>query len=206
MSDQLISREALKKELEKVFFNDNDDMNRIEQIIDNAPTVDTEKLLVANVTFDEDKLKEIVQTEVIDKIKSGELVLKDENPQGDIFPMEIVAGKCPIEVSGNCPLRSQGEWIPIKYRPLTVDERIAFAEHYGIEYSDTIDEKAFDCPMPKDDQDILISTSWGVVEDVADNDVDGEGFICYGLEKNGDWDGVDAWMPMPKAYEKGGAE
>ena len=40
MSDQLISREALKKELEKVFFNDNDDMNRIEQIIDHAPAVE----------------------------------------------------------------------------------------------------------------------------------------------------------------------
>lgn len=39
MKNDLISREALKKELEKVFFNDNDDMNRIEQIIDNAPTV-----------------------------------------------------------------------------------------------------------------------------------------------------------------------
>ena len=25
--------------------------------------------------------------------------------------MEIVAGKCPIEAGGNCPLRPQGEWI-----------------------------------------------------------------------------------------------
>lgn len=24
--------------------------------------------------------------------------------------MEIVAGKCPIEAGGNCPLRPQGEW------------------------------------------------------------------------------------------------
>ena len=102
--------------------------------------------------------------------------------------------------------RTQGEWIPIKYRPLTVDERIAFADHYGIEYSDTLEEKAFDCPMPEDGQSILISTSWGVVEDVVDNDIDGEGFICYGLEINGDWDGVDAWMPKPEPYKKGGAE
>ena len=95
------------------------------------------------------------------------------------------------------------QWIPITYRPLTVDERIAFADHYGIKYSDT-DEKAFDCPMPEDKQSILISTSWGVVEDYADNDIDGEGFICYGLEINGDWDGVDAWMPKPEPYKKGG--
>lgn len=109
-------------------------------------------------------------------------------------------------------MTQQGEWIPIKYRPLTEEERIAFAEHYGVECCDTLEEKAevlkealaFDCPMPEDRQSILISTSWGVVEDVADNDIDGEGFICSGLEINGDWDGVDAWMPLPKPYRKDG--
>lgn len=98
------------------------------------------------------------------------------------------------------------QWIPIIYRPLTEKERIAFAEHYGVEYCDTSEEKAFDCPMPEDGQEILISTLWGVTEDVADNDIDGEGFICYGLEANGDWDGVEAWMPKPERYKKGGAE
>lgn len=100
----------------------------------------------------------------------------------------------------------QDKWIAITYRPLTGKERIAFAEHYGIEYCDTLDEKAFDCLMPEDRQHILISTSWGVVEDWADNDIDGEGFIVRGLEVNGDWDGVDAWMPMPEPYQKEGEE
>lgn len=103
------------------------------------------------------------------------------------------------EIIDNAP----GLWIPITYRPLTEKERIALAEHYGIEFCD-IEEKAFDCPMPEDGQEILISTSWGVVEDVADNDIDGEGFICRGLEINGDWDGVDAWMPKPEPYKKEG--
>lgn len=102
--------------------------------------------------------------------------------------------------------RSRGEWIPIKYRPLTEEERIAFADYFGIEYCDTVDEKAFDCPMPEDGQEILISTSRGVVEDVADNDIDGEGLIYYGLDSNGDWDGVDAWMPKPEPYKKGEEE
>lgn len=107
-----------------------------------------------------------------------------------------------IEKAINALERPQGEWIPIKYRPLTAKERIAFAEYYGVEYCDTLEEKAFDCPMPEDGQEILISTSWGVVEDVADNDIDGEGFICYGLDGNGDWEGVEAWMPKPKRYTK----
>lgn len=39
-----------------------------------------------------------------------------ERPQGEIFPMEIVAGKCPIEAGGNCPLKSQGECENCDYR------------------------------------------------------------------------------------------
>lgn len=102
--------------------------------------------------------------------------------------------------------RPQGEWIPIKYRPITNEERKEIAEHYGIENCDTIEEKTFDCPMPEDGQRILLSRSWGVDIDVADNDIDGEGFICYGLEGNGDWDGVIAWMPLPEPYKKEGEE
>ena len=97
------------------------------------------------------------------------------------------------------------EWIPIKYRPMTSEERKEFAEHYGIEYCDTLEEKAFDCSMPEDRQRILISTLWGVDIDVADNDIDGEGFICFGLEGNGDWSGVIAWRPLPEPYKEGGA-
>jgi hypothetical protein len=102
--------------------------------------------------------------------------------------------------------RPQGEWVAIKYRPMTSEERKKFADHYGIEYCDTLEEKVFDCPMPEDKQSILISTSWGVDIDVADNDIDGEGFICYGLEGNGDWSGVNAWRPLPERYKEGGAE
>lgn len=49
--------------------------------------------------------------------KAFEEALK-ERPQGDISSMEIVAGKCPIEAGGDCPLRQQGEWIIVK------DERL----------------------------------------------------------------------------------
>lgn len=113
---------------------------------------------------------------------------------------EIVANGTPYEE------KPQGEWIPIKYRPMTSEERKELAEHYGIEYCDTLEEKTFDCPMPEDGQRILLSRSWGVDIDVADNDIDGEGFICYGLEGNGDWSGVDAWMPLPEPYKKEGDE
>ena len=136
----LISREALKKSIEECkycgFYG------KLIELIDNAPTVEVEpeKIAIANVSFDENKLKEIVQTEVIDKIKNGELVLKaEEGPQGNIFPMEIVAGKCPIEADGNCPLRPQGEWIPVSERLpeysglylISVDDLVTVANFTG---------------------------------------------------------------------------
>lgn len=98
------------------------------------------------------------------------------------------------------------EWIPIKYRTMTSEERKKIAKHYGIEYCDTFEAKAFDCPVPEDGQRILISTSWGVDIDVADNDFDGEGGLCCGLEGNGGWDGVNAWMPLPEPYKEGDEE
>lgn len=109
-------------------------------------------------------------------------------------------------VAYECGQKSVGKWIPVKYRPLTPEERIEFAKYFGIEYCDTVDEKAFNCPMPEDGQEILVSGSWGVSKDVADNDIDGEGFIYYGLEGNGDWEGIDAWMPLPEPYKRDGEE
>lgn len=85
MNNDLISREALKKALNTelkdhllylpIAFND---------LIDNAPTVKPEKVLVANVTFDKDELARLVDERVIEPIKNGELVLQtDERPHGE---------------------------------------------------------------------------------------------------------------------------
>lgn len=92
------------------------------------------------------------------------------------------------------------KWNPIKYRPMTTDERIKFAEYWGVEYCDTADEKVFCCSMPEDGQEILVSTERYVHIDVCCYDPD-EG---YGLEENGDWDGVTAWMPLPEPYKPEG--
>lgn len=54
------------------------------RLIDNADTVEPEKILVANVTFDKDELNRIIDERVIEPIKNGELVIKEEKPpQGE---------------------------------------------------------------------------------------------------------------------------
>lgn len=75
---RLIDADALTEYVRKV--EDWESDYTICAYIDNAPTVEQEVKLVpvAKVTFDEEKLREIVHREVIDKIKRGELVVQAE--------------------------------------------------------------------------------------------------------------------------------
>ena len=50
--------------------------------IDNAPTVEPTFKPIANVTFDTEKLKKLTD-EIVERIKSGEIVLQDERPKGE---------------------------------------------------------------------------------------------------------------------------
>jgi hypothetical protein len=145
------------------------------------------KALINRLSEDDSRITEIIEEEI------------DNAPIVE-YPFYAEAYQTGYEEGKN--ERPTGEWIPVKYRPLTTEERIDFAEYYGIEYSDTVDEKAFDCHMPDDGQEILISTRWGVSTDVADNDIIDGGYSTYGLEGNGDWEGIDAWMPLPEPYKE----
>lgn len=82
------------------------------------------------------------------------------------------------------------QWIPITMRPIEEDEKFVFPDATFI----------FDCPMPEDGQQILISTKYGVEFDTCFTD-DG----CY-LDSNRDWEEVYAWQPLPEPYKKGGVE
>ena len=92
------------------------------------------------------------------------------------------------------------EWIPVTTRPMTEVEEKDACERLGVDHLDDYEKRMFTCPLPDDGQEILISTHWGVRLDTCDYDPD----YGFGLEENGDWDGVLAWMPLPKPYEKEG--
>ncbi len=95
------------------------------------------------------------------------------------------------------------QWIPVTYRPMTEEEVKEACEKWGVkeESLDEFDKRIFTCPLPDDGQEILISHGKYVQEDLCSWDED----FC-GLEYFGDWDGVDAWMPMPEPYKKEGEE
>ena len=97
----------------------------------------------------------------------------------------------------------QVEWIPVTYRPMTEEEEKELCENFGIKEGSLKDweKKVFTCRLPDDGQEILTSFGRYVQEDICSYDEYG----C-GLENNGDWDGIDAWMPKPEPYKKGGEE
>lgn len=88
-------------------------------------------------------------------------------------------------------------WNPVKFRKMTDEEIKEHEEQIGEQIPE--DERVcFDCSMPEDDEEILVSTKWGVHLDRCEIDPD----YGYGLEENGDWDGVVAWMPLPEPFVK----
>ena len=123
-----------------------------------------------------------------------------EHKHHEPWESDIEALKLGIEALKERP---QGEWIPITYRPMTEEEEKEFCVKWGIEEGslDDWDKRFFNCHLPDDGQEILISVGRYVHEDICSWD---EG--CCGLENNGDWDGVDAWMPKPEPYKKGEEE
>lgn len=94
-------------------------------------------------------------------------------------------------------LEAAPEWIPIKMRPGTDEEYEEFSQYGDCPREDF---RVFECPLPDDDQEVLVTTRWGAVcTDIWYRDVD----CCY-FEDYSDDDDVIAWMPLPEPYKKEG--
>ena len=76
------------------------------------------------------------------------------------------------------------EWIPFEVRELTDEEKKIYPEWSFI----------FDCPLPEDGQEILVSRNGNVSMDTFYNDE-----ICY-LDSGCMIENGMAWMPKPKPY------
>lgn len=86
-----------------------------------------------------------------------------------------------------------GEWIEVKIRPLTEEEKEEYAD--DSEWYEFI----YDCPLPDDGQEVLITTKYGYIALTTFYTDMG----CY-FEQFEDADDVLAWMPLPEPYKEGG--
>lgn len=84
-------------------------------------------------------------------------------------------------------------WIPIKTRSLTNKEKEEYAD---LGYSEDSIDSMYDCHLPNDGEEVLITTRYDEV--TTDTFYRDEG--CY-FETYCDKDDVKAWMPKPTPYK-----
>lgn len=90
-------------------------------------------------------------------------------------------------VDSSPTIEAEQGWIPFTRRPMTEEEQKDYPNCTFM----------FDCVLPDDGDEILVSNGRFVWMDVFCNDVDG----CY-LDSGDDIDENMAWMPLPKPYRE----
>lgn len=86
------------------------------------------------------------------------------------------------------------DWVEIKMRPITDDEREEIIERDG----ECISDEVYICELPDDGEEVLITTTWGEVRiDTFVNDADGVYF------EDTDAECVVAWAHKPKGFKVG---
>lgn len=117
-------------------------------------------------------------------------ILDDYDVNFDGHTAEEIAGAFDVAFRA---LEQEPKWIPIKTRKLTDVE-----EQDMIENSNSYYTYMFDCLLPEDGEEVLVTTSTGEVTATTfyDEGLDGCYFEYY--EDDGD---VIAWMPKPKSYK-----
>ena len=142
----------------------------------------------------------IEDEKILGMIQNAESIIP-ENAQPLIDALIAILPKITDSIMNNVPKLMGNKWIPVTTRPMNEEEENAICDDLGIQRQEleAWEKKVFTCPLPDDGQEILISTKWGVIIDKCEWD---DGYC--GLEEYGDWDGVEAWQPLPERYVGGG--
>ena len=83
-------------------------------------------------------------------------------------------------------------WIPIKTRPMTEEEKEYYSE-YLFEGNGLI----YECPLPDDGQEVLVTSKYGSVDKTTFYTDCGNYFENYE-----DYDEVIAWKPLPETFKE----
>jgi hypothetical protein len=88
------------------------------------------------------------------------------------------------------------EWIPIKYREMTEEEKQYYADQTGCDPEEF--DYMFDCPLPEDGEEVLVNTPFDYVGMTTfyEDSIFGNYFEDY--EDMGD---LIAWMHKPAPYK-----
>lgn len=97
-----------------------------------------------------------------------------------------------IEIVQDVAEEYKGGWIHVKTRPMTEEEKEYYSE-YLFEGNGLI----YECPLPYDGQEVLITSKYGSVDKTTFYTDCGNYFENYE-----DYDEVIAWMPLPEPFKE----
>ena len=119
---------------------------------------------------------------IIEKLKQESIIVDDD------------AGHRAVEIIEQIAEEYNGGWILIKTRPMTEEEK----EYYS-EYLFDGNGYIYECPLPDDGQEVLITSKYGSVDMTTF-------YTDYGnyFENYEDYDEVIAWQPLPEPYQQNG--
>ena len=123
-------------------------------------------------------------------IEEAQNLLNNSRPKGNNAYLIMLNEALNMAIKA---LKQEPKWIPIKTRPLTDREKEEYAD---LGYSEDSINSMYDCPLPEDGEEVLITTRHDEV--TTDTFYRDEG--CY-FETYCDEDDVKAWMPLPEPYE-----
>ena len=117
---------------------------------------------------------------IIDELKQESIIIDDD------------AGHRAVEIIEQIAEEYNGGWIPVKTRQMTEEEK----EYYS-EYLFDGNGYIYECPLPDDGQEVLITSKYGSV-DITTFYTD---FGNY-FENYEDYDEVIAWKPLPEPFKE----
>jgi hypothetical protein len=104
----------------------------------------------------------------------------------ELYDIKKIVQEVAEEFAPDTNVGSSG-WIPVKTRPMTEEEEEYYSEYFFI----------YECPLPDDGQEVLITSKYGNVDKTTFYKDDGNYFEDYE-----DYDEVVAWKALPEPYKE----
>ncbi len=138
-----------------------------------------------------EKILEKIEEKVIPVLDEDEHVVPESNIK-EPYEIEMVTLSDVKKIVQEVAEEYNGGWIPVKTRQMTEEEKEYYSE-YLFEGNGLI----YECPLPDDGQEVLITSKYGSVDKTTFYTDCGNYFENYE-----DYDEVIAWQPLPEPYKE----
>ena len=138
-----------------------------------------------------EKILKQLEEKAIPVLNEDEHIIPESNVK-EPYEIEMVALSDIKKTIQEVAKEYNSGWIPVNTRPMSEEEK----ENYS-EYLFEGDGFIYECPLPDDGQEVLITSKYGSVDKTTFYTDCGNYFENYE-----DYDEVIAWMPIPEPFKE----